>query len=219
MKDSFSSNKHSASFLMQEKFLALFSEQKIARKGHFQLESGYHGDLLLDLDALFLKPACIRPFVQELASRFAEHKIEAICGPFTGGAIVAEMIASTLDIEFYPAERFDNSQGGNLFYSVEYRIPGTLRKKAKGKTFALVDDVINAGSAVRSTFQDILSCGATPVIVGALLVLGSKASEYFADKNVSLEKVAYLENNLWMPSQCPLCASHIPLDDPALLIG
>ena len=198
---------------MQEKLLTLFADQKIAQKGHFKMESGYHGDLGLNLDLLFLKPSRIRPFAEELALRFDMYKIEAVCGPLTGGAIIAEMVASTLDIEFYSSERFENPQGTSTLYSYGYQIPKTLYQKAKGKKFAIVDDVINAGSAVRGTFQSLLSCGAIPVTIGALLITGSKALEYFADKSISLEKIAYLDNNLWTPSECPLCASHKPLDN------
>ena len=31
------------------------------RRGHFDLGTGFHGDLWLDLDALFLRPALLRP--------------------------------------------------------------------------------------------------------------------------------------------------------------
>ena len=38
---------------MEEKLLELLS----VRRGHFVLESGHHGNLWLDLDSLFLRPA------------------------------------------------------------------------------------------------------------------------------------------------------------------
>jgi orotate phosphoribosyltransferase len=77
-----------------------------ARKGHFRLESGYHGGLWLDLDPLFVMPGRIRPLVEALAERLQQHHIEAVCGPMTGGAFLAQAIASLLDIEFYYAQRF-----------------------------------------------------------------------------------------------------------------
>ena len=36
------------------------------RSGHFDLRTGYHGDLWLDLDALFLRPSRLRPHVRWL---------------------------------------------------------------------------------------------------------------------------------------------------------
>ncbi len=76
------------------------------RKGHFRLESGYHGGMWLDLDPLFVMPGRIRPMVEALAERLKQHNIKAVCGPLVGGAFLAQSIASLLDIEFYYAERF-----------------------------------------------------------------------------------------------------------------
>ncbi len=71
----------------------------------------------------------------------------------------------------------------------------------------------NAGSAVRGTFADLKACGAEPVAIGALLVLGSPASSFAADMNIVLESIASLPNALWEPSECPLCASGVPLEE------
>ncbi|HEX3389512.1 MAG TPA: hypothetical protein VHT94_10795 [Streptosporangiaceae bacterium] len=54
------------------------------RRGHFELGTGYDGDLWLDLDALFLHPARLRPYVQWLSARLATHQIDAVCGPLEG---------------------------------------------------------------------------------------------------------------------------------------
>jgi orotate phosphoribosyltransferase len=54
------------------------------RAGHFDLGTGYHGDLWLDLDALFLRPARLRPYVDWLAERLRGHGVDAVCGPLEG---------------------------------------------------------------------------------------------------------------------------------------
>ncbi len=196
--------------LMQEELVSLLS----ARKGHFRLESGHHGDLWLDLDPLFLRPTHLRRFVVELARRLSAHSLEAVCGPLVGGAFLAQVVAAELDVEFYYAERIVHAPG-DASSSVEYRLPGTLRPRVRGKSVAIVDDVINAGSAVRGTFADLQACGARLVAIGALLVLGSSASRFTADRNVALESIGYLPNVLWAPSECPLCASYVPLENAA----
>lgn len=151
--------------LMQEELISLMA----ARKGHFRLESGHHGNLWLDLDPLFLRPGRLRRFVVALAGRLAAHSVEAVCGPLVGGAFLAQRVASELDVEFYYAERIAPPSGDAL-YSVEYRIPNALRPRVHGKAIAILDDVINAGSAVRGTWTDLQACGARPVAIGALLV-------------------------------------------------
>jgi orotate phosphoribosyltransferase len=182
-----------------------------ARKGHFRLESGHHGDLWLDLDLLFLRPSHVRRFAIELANRLSRYNAAAVCGPLVGGALVAQTIASELDVEFYYTERFVLPQRDTL-YPVEYRIPNGLGKVLHGKDVVIVDDVINAGSAVRGTFAELQSCGARPVVIGALLVLGSLAPSFFAEQNIPVESIASLPSGLWVPSECPLCASQTPLE-------
>ena len=193
---------------MQSELLTLIA----ARNGHFRLESGHHGNLWLDLDPLFVRPGRLRPFVAGLADRLSRYDVAAVCGPLTGGAFLAQSIASALDVEFYYTQRFVPPQRAAL-YAVQYRLPDSLRRLVRGKAVAIVDDVVNAGSAVRATLAELRSCGASPVAVGVLLVLGSMASNFFADQAIPLEAIASLPNEVWAPSECPLCAAQTPLED------
>jgi orotate phosphoribosyltransferase len=183
-----------------------------ARNGHFKLESGHHGDLWLDLDRLFLHPREVQSFAIALAHRLASYQVAAVCGPLVGGALLAQTVAAELDAEFYYAERFVLRQHDGL-YPVEYRLPAGLRARVHGKPIAIVDDVINAGSAVRGTLAELRACGARPIVVGALLVLGAAAPEYFAVQGLPVERLAALPSCLWVPNECPLCAAHVPIED------
>ena len=49
------------------------SELARPRRGHFDLGTGYHGDLWLDLDGLFLFPDRLQPDVQRLADRLGRY--------------------------------------------------------------------------------------------------------------------------------------------------
>lgn len=182
-----------------------------ARRGHFRLESGHHGDLWLDVDSLFRRPARLRPAITSLARRLAGHDADMVCGPFSGGAFAAQMIAAELDVEFCYTERTVAPQGDALF-SARYALPNGF--PVEGRRVAVVDDVINAGSAVRATLAALRDAGADPVALGALLVLGPPGAGLAAEQGLALEKVASLDNVLWVPRDCPLCASAAPLDDP-----
>ena len=184
------------------------------RRGHFKLESGHHGSLWLDLELLCLRPVATRRLAAELAERLARHDVEIVCGPLVEGAFVALMVASELNVEFSYAERYAPPRSDGL-YPVQYRIPGALREKVRGKRVAIVNDVINAGSAVRGTFADLQACGAETVAISTLLVLGSFATGFAAEKNVSLESIASLPNEVWTPPECPLCAAGVPLNQPS----
>src|SRR2546428_810171 len=80
--------------------------------------------------------------------------IEAVCGPFVEGAYVARMVASELGVPFSYAERFPNP-GTDALFPIDYRVPRALRAEVRDKRVAIVNDVINAGSAVRGTLTDL----------------------------------------------------------------
>jgi orotate phosphoribosyltransferase len=114
---------------------------------------------------------------------------------------------------FTYAERFEGEQAAGL-YPVTYRIPAVLRDHVRGRRVAIVNDVINAGSAVRGTFADLEAWGADIVAVGALLVLGGWTSQFVAEKNLALEALDSQPNPIWPPEDCPLCARGEPLVKP-----
>lgn len=181
-----------------------FLHMMAPRRGHFRLASGHHGDLWLDLDVLSRRPAALAPFVTALAERLDRHRVDVVCGPLTGGAFLAQLIARELDVAFTYTEPIAPTC---------YRLPSGLHEDVTDKRIALVDDVINAGSAVRGTYRTVVAHGGRPVVVGALLVLGSAAAAFAAEVSMPLERLAHRPSTLWEPEHCPLCASGLPLND------
>jgi orotate phosphoribosyltransferase len=183
-----------------------------ARAGHFLLESGHHGNLWLDLELLCLQPDPIRRLADVLSGVLSKYEIDAVCGPLVEGAFVALMVASRLEIPFIYSERHLDATAEGLF-PVRYVVPGELRSRVRGRRIAIVNDVINAGSAVRGTLVDLKACRAEPVVIGSLAVLGDKAGRFAAETGVALETLATIPNEIWPPSECPLCAGQVPLTD------
>ena len=197
---------------MEHRGLDEVLEMLVARRGHFLLESGHHGDLWLDLEALCTRPPRIWPLCSELARNLRRFGAEFICGPLVEGAFVGLLVASELGTAFCYSERFVRP-GVNGLFPVEYRLPRALRGAVRGKRVAIVNDVINAGSAVRGTFEELTGCEARVVAIGALLTLGSAAREFANSKGVTLETLTAVANTLWTPSECPLCTAGVPLED------
>ena len=185
-----------------------------ARRGLFQLESGHHGALWLDLDALFTEPRRIAPFVRGLASAIRPHAVSAVCGPLLGGAFLAQLVAHALDVEFLFTERLMHA-GGTGLYPARYRLPPALASRVRDRRVAMVDDVMSAGSALRGTYTELQACGATPVVAGALLVLGSTGADFFDAAGIAVVAGEREPYGLWEPAGCPLCATAIPLTDVA----
>ena len=179
-----------------------------AARGHFVLESGHHGDLWLDLVTLFLDARRMQRWALALAEQASACKPDLVCGPLTGGAFVAQLLAVEIGSDFTFAERSYSGAGG-----VHYLIPEPLRRATSGRRVLIVDDVVNAGSAVRSTLTDLQSCGAEPAGFAALLTLGDAASVIAKRHRVPLFSLASVETRLWLPEACPLCRSRVPLID------
>jgi orotate phosphoribosyltransferase len=184
-----------------------------ARRGHFQMESGLHCGLWFDLDAAFVDQPALDPFVTQLAQSLRRHQIEAVCGPLTGGALLAQLVARLLGSEFYFTTPAPAEQGSA--FSARYRLPPATGHRLLGKRVALVDDVMSAGSSLRATLMEIEAHGAIPVVVGALHVLGTSGATFFAERGLRIETTGRSAFDSWRPPECPLCASGIPLEDPA----
>jgi len=174
------------------------------RRGHFDLGTGFHGDLWLDLDALFARPALLRPHVSRLAGRLRQYRADAVCGPMEGGALVGYAVADVLGLAFLPAYR--RAEG-----AAAYRLPAS---GIAGWRVVVVDDAVNAGTAVRACGGLLREAGAVPVAVGALLGLGPASGAVAAAMSVPFHAVAALDSRAWPASHCPLCADGVPLAGP-----
>ncbi|MGH6913131.1 MAG: phosphoribosyltransferase family protein, partial [Geminicoccales bacterium] len=116
---------------------------------------------------MFVDARRARRWAAALAQRAAESRPELVCGPLTGGAFLAQLLAVEIGAGFVFAERVVLEEG-----SVRYRIPSSRRQTLQGRRVLLVDDAVNAGSALLSTLTDLLRCGAQPAGFACLLTLG-----------------------------------------------
>ncbi|HZC42114.1 MAG TPA: hypothetical protein VE343_15655 [Streptosporangiaceae bacterium] len=179
------------------------------RRGHFDLGTGYHGDLWLDLDALFLWPDRLGPAVRQLAAELRRYRLDAVSGPLTGGAFLAQQLAGLLGTAFLPAYPAAGSPPPG------FRVPAGLREGISGWRVAVADDAVNAGTAVLATCEDLRGAGAVPVAVAALLALGPARARLAGTLRLPFHAVSALASEAWPAGNCALCASGVPIDPPA----
>jgi orotate phosphoribosyltransferase len=173
------------------------------RRGHFDLGTGYHGDVWLDLDALFLRPSRLRPYVERLAERLRQHSPDAVCGPLEGGAFLAYAVADLLGVAFLAGYRSPGQATGYHLPSV----PGGIG----GWRVAVVDDAVNAGTAVAACLRELGAQGAVPVAVAALLALGETSAMVPASLGVPFYPAGTMPSRAWPAPECPLCADGVPV--------
>lgn len=178
--------------------------------GHFLLESGYHADTWLNLDALFVDPAAIAPQVDAIADLILPHDVSAVCGPLLGGAFLAQAVASAMGVRFYYCEK-SGSDSSSALFGARYGLPAGLREHASKERFAVVDDVISAGSSVRAVVSELEGVGAKTAVVGSLLILGTKATDYFASVDIPIVTLDTRPFQTWLPAECPLCREGVPI--------
>jgi orotate phosphoribosyltransferase len=156
----------------------------------------------LNLDALFLQPALLRQPARWMAQRLREHAVDAVCGPLEGGAFLAYAVADTLAAVFLPGYRTPGETTGYHLRQVSGGIGGWR--------VGIVDDAVNAGTAVTACAAALRRQGAVPVAVASLLALGD-ASTVIRDKlGIPFHPAATLSSHTWPAAQCPLCAEGIP---------
>lgn len=172
-------------------------------RGHFDLGTGYHGDVWLDLDTLFLQPALLRQPVRWMAQRLREHAVDAVCGPMEGGAFLAYAVSDLLVAVFLPGYRTPGQTAGYHLRPV----PGGMA----GWRVGIVDDAVNAGTAVIACAEALRSQGAVPVAVASLLALGDASTVIPDQLGVPFHPTATLPSHTWPATQCSLCAEGIPL--------
>lgn len=181
-------------------------------KGHYALESGLHGDVWFDLEVAYIHPQLLRPFTDRLATLLSEYDLSAICGALVGGAFVGYLVATKLGIDFLFTDRYVSNANG--LETVTYRLPKALRSVVANRKIGVVDDVINAGSAVAKTCKELRSLGANPVVIGSILTVGGAPPKRLTDEFPPVVSLEHLKSGLWLPLECPLCNSGIQLTDP-----
>jgi orotate phosphoribosyltransferase len=189
-----------------------FVDLLTVNRGHYSLESGLHGDVWFDLERAFIHPHLLRPFTDRLATLLSEYDLSAVCGALVGGAFVAYAIARHLEMDLLYTERNVISISG--VQTVVYRLPKALRSAVANRRIGIVDDVINAGSAVTKTCDELRSFGANPVVLASILTVGGTSPKQLSSEYPPVVGLEHLDSNLWKPHECPLCRSGVPLEDP-----
>ena len=184
------------------------------RSGHFILESGYHTNVWFGLDSLFVSPRRIAPLVTDLSQRLGRYQPSAVCGPQHGGAFLAQAVAAELGLHFYYTLTKHSVRANGLF-AATYELPAGVKSLAGSERFAIVDDVISAGSSVRATHTELADAGGEVVAVGALVLLGTKARDHFSTLGVPVETLAERSFETWTPDECPSCGRGEQLEDPS----
>ncbi len=183
----------------RSKIECMLAEAGVVKEGHFLLASGLHSQYYFEKFRLLEQPGLLNPFCEELAGTCRQIDFHTVCGPTTGGVIIAYEVARLLQKRCLFAEKTPQGRG-------------FLRKQEilKGESFIVVDDVLTTGGSVRATMEAIGQHGGNVVAVGVLI----DRSETPPDFGIPLHSVYKNPVKNHTPHECPLCKSDVPLVKP-----
>jgi orotate phosphoribosyltransferase len=142
----------------EEAMRILTEANAILENDHFVYVSGDHGSGWIDKDAIYPHTERIEQLCRDMAEAVRDWDAEVVCGPATGGLIIAEWIGHALGILSIFTEHDPAPQGTAL------RGPFVLRRGYDrvvcGKRVLVVDDIVNTGLSLRQTGEAVRQAGA-----------------------------------------------------------
>jgi orotate phosphoribosyltransferase len=177
---------------------ALLKEFRVFRTGHFLLSSGLHSAGYFEKFRIIESPKLLSGFAERIAKEFQNSKIEMVCGPTTGGILVAFEVARRLDCQCCFAESGPSGRVIRRGFTIE-----------PGMRVLVVDDVLTTGRSIQDTLKALEPFQVDIAGIGVLIDRSDKASlehPYFAVYRKTIPNYA--------PKDCPLCRQGIPLEIP-----
>jgi len=176
----------------------LLKKAGVLREGHFLLTSGKHSDKYFEKFRILEQPPVCEAFARSVAERFQKDNVTVVCGPTTGGVIIAYEVARQLGCRCVIAEKAELGRkiGRGFRLGPEDRV-------------LVVDDVLTTGGSIKETLAAIEPSGAKVIGVGIYVDRSTGVDFGVPSFGAYRQQVAAFE-----AAACPLCAKGVPLEEP-----
>jgi orotate phosphoribosyltransferase len=175
---------------------------------HFVYISGDHGSGWVDKDTIFVDPMRISRLAHLLAAKLRRFDAEILCGPATGGLIVAQWTAFALGLPAVFAEHAPPRTSQEL--RGEFGFHRGYDRLLAGKRVMVVDDVVNTGLSIRQTVAAVDAAGGNVAAAGAFVHRGNVDAA-----GLGVPEFVYLmEYDIpdWTAAECHLCKTGVPIN-------
>jgi len=142
-----------------EEVLDLFRQTGALLEGHFVYASGRHGRQFLQAARVLQYPEHTGRLCQAIAEHFKGDRVELVCGPATGGIILAYDTARHLGCRSVFAEK--DGEGGMAVKRGFHLQPGAR--------CLVVEDIVTTGGSVHKTIDHLRARGVEVIGVGVLV--------------------------------------------------
>jgi orotate phosphoribosyltransferase len=189
--------------------LAILTEaQALLENDHFVYISGDHGSGWIDKDAIYPHTERLERLCRDMAGVVRDWGVEVVCGPATGGLIVAEWTAHELGALSVFAEHDPAAAGESL--RGRFVLRRGYDRVVSGKRVLVVDDIVNTGLSLRQTAEAVRGAGGQVVGAACLVSRGNVDAA-----GLGVERFVYLlEHHIpaWPASACRLCQAGVPIN-------
>jgi orotate phosphoribosyltransferase len=179
----------------------LAEARAIVTASHVVYTSGKHGSAYVNKDAVYPNTARVAELCRFLGDAAAPHRPEIVCGPATGGIILAQWTAHHLGV---PAVYAEKAPDGGMVLKRGYD------KLVAGRRVLVVEDVLNTGGSIRDTVRAVRAAGGDVVAAAALVNRGRVTA---ADvETPALTALLDVDLDAWDAASCPLCRDGVPVN-------
>ncbi len=188
--------------MKNSELLDMFQQLGVVSNGHFVLSSGRHSNEYWEKFRLLEWPRVTEQLCLQITSKYKQSGIEAVIGPTTGGALLAQEVARQLDTRCLLAEPAPD--GGR-----ELRRGFVLHTSER---VLIVDDVITTGLSLRETLSAIERF--QPEIIGIEVLIDRSGGDATAQFGVSCRALLSVSAHTYYSEECPMCKEGMPIVKP-----
>jgi orotate phosphoribosyltransferase len=178
---------------------------------HFVYISGQHGSGWIDKDAVYPHTERTSALAELIAQRVGDGQVEVVCGPATGGLILAQWVAHHLGALAVFGEHGEipkdehHGDGKRPFV-----IKRGYDRIVAGRRVLVVDDVVNTGFSIRGTIDAVRASGGLVATAASVCNRGALAPQRIGvDRLIDLTDIKL---DSWPREQCPLCREGVPVN-------
>ena len=188
--------------MKNSELLDMFQQLGVVSNGHFVLSSGRHSNEYWEKFRLLEWPRVTEHLCRQITSRYKQSGIEAVIGPTTGGALLAQEVARQLDTRCLLAEPAPD--GGR-----ELRRGFVLHTSER---VLIVDDVLTTGLSLRETLSAIEQF--QPEIIGLEVLIDRSGGDAITQYGVPCHALLTVSAHTYYSEKCPMCKEGIPIVKP-----
>jgi orotate phosphoribosyltransferase len=182
----------------------------LLEQDHFVYISGQHGSGWIDKDIVYPHTDRTSELAARIAARVADDEVELVCGPATGGLILAQWVAHHLGALAVFGEHAEAGADADP----DGRRPFVLRRGydslVDARRVLVVDDVINTGFSIRGVIDAVRACGGEVTVAASVCNRGALTADRLGVQR--LVCLADIRLDSWPREQCPLCRAGVPVN-------